>query len=1140
MNAVNGTPDLLNLFNEPAVRLLYYMVLIAVSCAALFMALGQRMRGPNERGAGRYAVSAFGVLWAWAALMVGALVVIVTRNAQILPPLDRAVNAMVILLVGYSFLTADRLSRRVLKRPEDTRPITVATNTPGATLLALVAAVGIIASFVVTTARWTTQSLAVEFNLSPLSTFWVVGTIVLLVVIAVALIVQFRQVLDAPLKLIFTILLLIGYGYSLFNRPDGDELGAVKLAFLAAVPIFAVVIYRFVILRLGMILQEKVSQAADAAQQATMSAIISDKESERDAVGVLRALGQMLEREDPEDLPQQVVMSIASAMKADVVAMLVIDDAEYADVLAAYDSVQHRPIAAMALKLDEQPTFREAVDRRAQRILTAEKQLNELVDLYTRLDIQKVGPAYLQPMLRDGVAVGMLVIALPYTARSLRDSDMRLLDSIAPIAARLLLISRAAYRKRQEQEEKSIRAIVQNAEDTSSMTGVGLEMPVSAARQEMQASLELARLQINELTSTVRDLQIELDYERSRMAELSGDDPEHLTITQRLEAMASERSTLESERERLMQALQEAQAQLATVTGDDQDVYQAMLRMVQQERDELQAQKDKLETEISEIRARGTGETPTLMRDMLTRMSEERARLSVERDSIKQQLSSIEGEMTALGIEGGSAGLAQTIMKLTDERGYYKAQAEKAQQERDALLAERQRLGNEFVGEGQRDRVAAMELEMKRLASDREALVKQRDAVRNERDSLAMDRTRWEALRTKMVAEMAGLQSDLEEAVFERNRVVTERNKLAQERAALLSDRDRSNAERTALQAERDQLLARVEGNRESLQQLGEDGVGALTAMIDELTEERSELEHQLLRMQTEIQNLKDALDDAEDRLKHSIAVPTSASIDSSTAEVMLSIAQELRTPMSSIGAYVDLLLGESVGILGALQKQFLTRVKANTDRLATLIEDFIKVTAIDTGTLSLKPERVDMDEVINDAITATKSQFREKNITLKLDVHDDLPHIKGDRDALQQIVIQLLSNAYLASPVEGEVVLGAKMERNQRIGSTGSSDVISVWVRDFGGGIPPEEQSRVFSRLYRADNPLIQGLGDTGVGLSIARALTEMHRGKIWLESVRGVSSTFRLMIPVEGVDMGNEPAQLVADDQAEKVADR
>jgi signal transduction histidine kinase len=959
----------------------------------------------------------------------------------------------------------------------------------------------------------------VDFNPSWYNLVWLLGTVVLLIVLGVLMLLQYQQVYDAPLKLIFVVVMLVGYGYALsaFNAGTlrGDELSTVNLAFMVAMPLYAAVVYRFVIARLGMLLQEKVTQAADAAQQATMAAIISDNNSERDAVAVLKSLGQMLERDNPEDLPQQIVVSVASSLKADVVAMLILDDAEYADVIAAYDNVQRRPIAAMALKRTDQVTLEEAISKRAQRTLNTEKNLNELVDLYTRLDIQKVGPAYLQPLTREGRTVGVLIIAMPYTGRIFRENETRLLEAVGPIAARLLMISRAAHRTRIENEERNVATIVQGAGESTPP-----DLPVSAARADMYASLETARNQINDLTSRVRDLQIELDYERSRMAELSGNDPEGLTITQRLEAMQSERAQLEAERERLMGALQEAQTQLATASGNGQDVYDTMLAMLQQERDELQAQRAKLEDELNHIRARGMTETPALLRETLMRMSEERARLAVERDAIKQQLDGVQQQIAALGIEGGPAGLAATLMQLTDERSYFKALADRMTTERDTLLAERQRLVAQITPDAQRDKIVSMETELRRLAEDREALARQRDSLRTERDSLSQDRAKWEQLRAKMVAEMAGLQNDLEEAIFERNRLIQERTKMVQERTQWLSERDKLIADRTALGAERDQLRARVEGNREMLQQLGADGVGTLKAMIDDLTEERSALEHGLVKAQDQIQGLQRKLDQAELAIRQAAAM-TSKGIDPHTAEVMLSIAQELRTPMSSIGAYVDLLLGESVGILGALQKQFLTRVKANTDRLATLIEDFVKVTAIDTGQLNLKPEDVDMDEVINTALTATRSQFREKNIALRLDVPDEMPRVKGDRDALQQILIQLLSNAYLASPAEGEVLFSARFEPRftfQRGQQSLTSDVIVIAVRDFGGGIPPEEQARVFSRLYRADNPLIQGLGDTGVGLSIARALTEAHGGRIWLESVKNTSSTFKLVIPVEG----------------------
>src|SRR5258708_30232744 len=116
--AVSATPDLLNLFTDPAVALLYFLSVILLSQAALFMALGQRFRGPRERGATRYALASVGVMLAWLVLMVGAMVILITGRppGSILPPLDRAVNALVAVLVGRGFLTADRTVRNVMER----------------------------------------------------------------------------------------------------------------------------------------------------------------------------------------------------------------------------------------------------------------------------------------------------------------------------------------------------------------------------------------------------------------------------------------------------------------------------------------------------------------------------------------------------------------------------------------------------------------------------------------------------------------------------------------------------------------------------------------------------------------------------------------------------------------------------------------------------------------------------------------------------------------------------------------------------------------------------------------------------------------------------------------------------------------
>jgi len=213
---------------------------------------------------------------------------------------------------------------------------------------------------------------------------------------------------------------------------------------------------------------------------------------------------------------------------------------------------------------------------------------------------------------------------------------------------------------------------------------------------------------------------------------------------------------------------------------------------------------------------------------------------------------------------------------------------------------------------------------------------------------------------------------------------------------------------------------------------------------------------------------------------------------------------------MSSVVGYTDLLLGESVGILGALQRKFVERIKASTDRIGSLIDDLIQVTTLETGLNELKPEPVDLNLIIDNAMSYTSSQVREKNISMHLELPRHVAPIYANREALQQILIHLLQNAGAVSPVEGTVKLHVETRKEE------SKEYVLLQVTDSGGGIPSEDLPRVFTRLYRADNVLIQGVGDTGVGLSIAKTLTERQKGRIWVETKAGVGSTFSVLLPI------------------------
>lgn len=274
----------------------------------------------------------------------------------------------------------------------------------------------------------------------------------------------------------------------------------------------------------------------------------------------------------------------------------------------------------------------------------------------------------------------------------------------------------------------------------------------------------------------------------------------------------------------------------------------------------------------------------------------------------------------------------------------------------------------------------------------------------------------------------------------------------------------------------------------------------------------KSDLYLEQLRMTLEelayVQNeLVEAKSKIEELGKQDPAIPL---ISEDQVQMIASITQELRQPMSSIVGYTDLLMGESVGILGALQRKFLERVKFSSEKVIDLIEDLMRITTNETERIIMNPQVIDLNNIIDNAIAYTSAQLREKNITMRLDIPESPPMIHIDREALQQILIHLLQNAGAATLIEGTILLCVKIQTENE------KDFLLIQVVDGGGGIPSKDLPRVFARRYRTENVLIQGLGDTGVGLSITKALAEAQFGRIWVETSLGVGSTISVLLPI------------------------
>jgi signal transduction histidine kinase len=235
--------------------------------------------------------------------------------------------------------------------------------------------------------------------------------------------------------------------------------------------------------------------------------------------------------------------------------------------------------------------------------------------------------------------------------------------------------------------------------------------------------------------------------------------------------------------------------------------------------------------------------------------------------------------------------------------------------------------------------------------------------------------------------------------------------------------------------------------------------------------------------------------------------------------DLITPISHEFRQQTSSITGYTELLRGESVGSLGALQRKFIERIQASSERIDGLVDELVQTANLETGNREFNPEPVDLNLIIDNAMAQTSTQIREKNITLRLDLANTAPHIQTDRDALQQILIHLLQNATAATQTEGNIALRVKMQADE------DNHFLSIQVTDNGGGIASEDIPHVFVRRNRGERSLIQGLGNTGSGLSITKALVEAQNGRIWIETATGVGSTFNVLLPVvAGLPLENQ----------------
>ncbi len=220
--------------------------------------------------------------------------------------------------------------------------------------------------------------------------------------------------------------------------------------------------------------------------------------------------------------------------------------------------------------------------------------------------------------------------------------------------------------------------------------------------------------------------------------------------------------------------------------------------------------------------------------------------------------------------------------------------------------------------------------------------------------------------------------------------------------------------------------------------------------------------------------------------------------------------SHQLRTPLTSMRWFSEMLLGGDAGAITDEQKHFIERIYQGTDRMIALVNLLLQLARVEAGRVKVDPVPIDLKVTTEGVIMTTKVNFDNKK--QKVDIKTDpipLPVIPMDQDMLWQVIQNLLSNANRYAPIESTIFVMITQKTNE----------IEYTVRDTGIGIPKNQQARLFEKFFRADNAVASVPEGSGLGLSLVKSLVEGWGGKIWFDSEENKGTTFHFTIPIAGM---------------------
>jgi len=222
--------------------------------------------------------------------------------------------------------------------------------------------------------------------------------------------------------------------------------------------------------------------------------------------------------------------------------------------------------------------------------------------------------------------------------------------------------------------------------------------------------------------------------------------------------------------------------------------------------------------------------------------------------------------------------------------------------------------------------------------------------------------------------------------------------------------------------------------------------------------------------------------------------------------EFVANVSHELKTPITTIKSYSETLL------CGALEdkelsKSFVEVIENEADRMSSLVKDLLQLSHMDYEKVVWEMHHLDLREIVTDSVRKLEVHFQNKNQRLNMQISDEAVPIYADRGKIQQVIINLLTNAIKYTPENGNIRISAQVVDKNAI----------FEVQDSGIGIPKEDIKRIFERFYRVDKGRSRAQGGTGLGLSIAHNIIKQHKGSIKVSSELEKGSIFTVYFPVD-----------------------